>query len=178
MRHVLSVVVYNEPGVLSRVVGLFSGRGFNIHSLNVAPVLDLAPQEEKDESGKVHKVRAEVSHLTIVTTGDAQIMEQIIKQLRKLIPIIKVVDFQDTETVQREMMLIKVNASGHKRGEVLRVADIFRCKVVDVGHADITLEATGNHEKLEAIIGLFKNDIKDIARAGTLALRRSRQKGD
>ena len=160
MRHVLSVLVDNEPGVLSRVVGLFSGRGFNIESLNVAPTL---------ESG--------VSHMTIVTSGDEQIIEQIIKQLRKLVTVIKVVDYQDLAAVEREMMLIKVQADDSRRGEVLRIADIFRCKVVDVSLVDLTLEATGNHDKLGAIIGLLgKFGIKELARTGTMAMRRSMQR--
>ena len=159
MRHTLSVLVENEPGVLARVVGLFSGRGFNIESLNVAPTL---------EQG--------VSHMTIVTSGDDQIMEQIIKQLRKLITVIKVVDFQDLAAVEREMMLIKVQADDSRRGEVLRIADIFRCKVVDVSLMDLSLEATGNHEKIEAIINLLNRfGIKELTRTGTMAMKRSMQ---
>lgn len=159
MRHVLSVLVENEPGVLSRVAGLFSGRGFNIESLNVAPTL---------EEG--------VSHMTITTVGDEQIIEQIIKQLRKLVTVIKVVDFSEHASVEREMMFIKVQAEGPLRGEILRTVDIFRCKVVDVSLNEMTIEATGNHEKLEAIINLFqKFGIKEIARTGTVAMRRSMQ---
>ncbi len=159
MRHVLSVLVENEPGVLSRVAGLFSGRGFNIESLNVAPTL---------EPG--------ISHMTITTSGDDQIIEQIIKQLRKLVTVVKVVDFQDLACVEREMMLVKVQADDARRGEVLRIADIFRCKVVDVSLSDLTLEATGNHEKLAAIVSLLtKFGIKDITRTGTMAMRRSMQ---
>ncbi|MDR2160882.1 MAG: acetolactate synthase small subunit [Desulfovibrio sp.] len=160
MRHVLSVLVDNEPGVLSRVVGLFSGRGFNIESLNVAPTL---------EPG--------VSHMTIATSGDDQIIEQIIKQLRKLVTVIKVVDYQDLAVVEREMMLVKVQADDSRRGEVLRIADIFRCKVVDVSLVDLTLEATGNDDKLSAIIGLLgKFGIKELARTGIVAMRRSMQR--
>lgn len=159
MRRILSVLVENEPGVLSRVAGLFSGRGFNIESLAVAPTL---------EDG--------VSHMTIVTNGDEQIMEQIIKQLRKLITVIKVVDFDGMASVQREMMILRVHAEEAKRGEVLRIADIFRCKVVDVSLTDLTLEATGDHEKIQAIIQLLqKFGIKEIARTGALAMRRSMQ---
>ena len=159
MRHTLSVLVENEPGVLARVVGLFSGRGFNIESLNVAPTL---------EPG--------VSHMTIVTSGDEQIMEQIVKQLRKLITVIKVVDFQDISAVEREMMLIKVQADDSRRGEVLRIADIFRCKVVDVSLMDLSLEATGNHEKIGAIISLLNRfGIKELTRTGTMAMKRSMQ---
>lgn len=159
MRHVLSVLVENEPGVLSRVAGLFSGRGFNIESLNVAPTL---------EEG--------VSHMTITTTGDEQIIEQIIKQLRKLVTVIKVVDFSEHISVEREMLFVKVQAEGSMRGEILRTVDIFRCKVIDVSLNEMTIEATGNKEKLDAIIDLFQRfGIKEIARTGCVAMRRSRQ---
>ena len=161
MRRVLSVLVENEPGVLSRVAGLFSGRGFNIESLNVAPTL---------EDG--------VSLMTITTSGDEQIIEQIVKQLRKLVTVVKVVDFYGMAYVEREMMVIKVHAEESKR-EVLRIADIFRCKVVDVSLTDLTLEATGDHSKLQAIIQLLqKFGIKELARTGTLAVRRTMQSDD
>lgn len=159
MRYVLSVLVDNEPGVLSRVAGLFSGRGFNIESLNVAPTL---------EPG--------VSHMTIATSGDAQIIEQIIKQLRKLVTVIKVVDFQELSSVEREMMFIKVQADDSRRGEVLRIADIFRCKVVDVSLIDLTLEVTGDLEKLGAVINLLNRfGIKEMTRTGVMAMKRSMQ---
>ena len=162
MRRVLSVLVENEPGVLSRVAGLFSGRGFNIESLNVAPTL---------EDG--------VSLMTITTSGDEQIIEQIVKQLRKLVTVVKVVDFYGMAYVEREMMVIKVHAEESKRGEVLRIADIFRCKVVDVSLTALTLEATGDHSKLQAIIQLLqKFGIKELARTGTLAVRRTMQSDD
>jgi len=159
MKHTLSVLVEDEPGVLSRVAGLFSGRGFNIISLNVAPTL------EKN-----------TSLMTIVTEGDEQIIEQIIKQLRKLITVIKVVDMNTVKTVEREMILIKVNAQNSSRAEVLRIVDIFRCKVVDVSPSEITIEATGNSEKLTALINLLhKFGIKEIARTGIVAMKRSMQ---
>ena len=159
MQHILSVLVEDEPGVLSRVAGLFSGRGFNIESLNVAPTL---------ENG--------ISHMTITTSGDAKIIEQIIKQLHKLVTIIKVLDVSERNSVKREMMLIKVQAEGENRGEILRTVEIFRCRVMDVGHTEMTIEATGNQEKLEAIINLFQRfGIKEIARTGTVAMRRSMQ---
>jgi acetolactate synthase-1/3 small subunit len=151
--------VENEPGVLSRVAGLFSGRGFNIESLNVAQTL---------EPG--------VSHMTITTSGDDQIIEQITKQLRKLVTVIKVVDFQERAAVEREMMLVKVQGDDSRRGEVLRIADIFRCKVVDVSLTDLTLEVTGDHEKLAAVINLLgRFGIKELARTGTMAMKRSMQ---
>ncbi|MFO7727574.1 MAG: acetolactate synthase small subunit [Desulfonatronovibrio sp.] len=159
MRHVLSVLVENEPGVLSRVAGLFSGRGFNIDSLNVGPTL---------EKG--------VSLMTITTFGDEQIIEQIVKQLRKVVSVIKVVDLTDLKSVEREMVLLKINADESKRAEILRVADIFRCKVVDVSTDEITLEVTGDQGKIQAIVNLLQRfGIKEFARSGTVAFRRSMQ---
>ncbi|SCM71756.1 acetolactate synthase small subunit [Desulfovibrio sp. 86] len=158
-RHVLSVLVENEPGVLSRVAGLFSGRGFNIHSLNVAPAL---------EEG--------VSHMTITTEGDSLILEQIMKQLHKIVSVIKVVDFADIAAVEREMMFVKVQAEGPMRGEILRTVEIFRCKVVDVSPNEMTIEATGNQDKLDAIINLLQRfGIKELARTGSVAIRRSKK---
>ncbi len=159
MRRVLSVLVENEPGVLSRVASLFSGRGFNIESLNVAPTLE-----------------ENISHMTITTSGDEQIIEQIIKQLRKLVTVVKVVDFNDFVNVEREMVLIKVNAEESKRNEILRIVDIFRCKVVDVSVSDFTIEATGTHDKIDAITNLLTRfGIKEIARTGLVAMKRSVQ---
>ena len=159
MRHTLSILVENEPGVLSRVAGLFSGRGFNIESLNVAPTL---------EEG--------VSLMTISTTGDELIIEQIIKQLRKLVTVIKVVDMNEHKTVQREMVLLKVNAEDARRAEVLRIVDIFRCKVVDVSGNDLTVESTGDQGKITALIQLLTRfGIKEIARTGVVSMKRSMQ---
>jgi acetolactate synthase-1/3 small subunit len=151
--------VDNLPGVLSRVTGLFSGRGFNIESLCVAETMD---------SG--------VSRITIVSTGDEQITEQIIKQLRKLINIIKVADLSEVEHVEREMVLVRVKAEDKSRAEVLRIADIFRCRVVDVSANTYTLEITGNREKIRAVLDLLKNHgIQEVARTGTLAIQRSKK---
>ena len=159
MRHILSVTVENEPGVLSRVAGLFSGRGFNIESLNVGPTLDPG-----------------VSVMTITTEGDEQIIEQIVKQLRKLITVIKVVDLTDLKSVLREMVLLKVNANDANRAEILRVVDIFRCKVVDVSIDELTIEATGNYDKISAIVGLLTRfGVKEISRSGMVAMKRSIQ---
>lgn len=158
-RHVLSVLVENEPGVLSRVAGLFSGRGFNIHSLNVAPAL---------EEG--------VSHMTITTDGDSLILEQIMKQLHKIVSVIKVVDFADIPAVAREMIFVKVQAEGPMRGEILRTVEIFRCKVVDVSPNEMTIEATGDQNKLDAIISLLQRfGIKELARTGAVTMRRSKK---
>ncbi|ACS80453.1 acetolactate synthase small subunit [Maridesulfovibrio salexigens] len=159
MRHTLSVTVENEPGVLSRVAGLFSGRGFNIESLNVAPTL---------EEG--------VSHMTITTIGDEHIVEQIVKQLRKLVTVIKVVDMVEHKAVEREMVILKVNAEDNKRAEILRIVDIFRCKVVDVSPDELSIEVTGDHGKIEALINLLTRfGIKEVARTGTVAMKRALQ---
>ncbi len=158
-RHTIAVWVDNIAGVLSRVTGLFSGRGFNIESLCVAETMD-----------------PEVSRITIVTTGDEQIIEQIIKQLRKLINTIKVQDLTSVSHVEREMALVTVKAEDRSRAEVLRVADIFRCRVVDVSPTTYTLEVTGNHEKIEAVLGLLKiQGIEEVVRTGTLAIQRSKK---
>jgi len=159
MRHTLSVTVENEPGVLSRVSGLFTGRGFNIECLNVGPTLDPG-----------------VSIMTISTEGDEQIIEQIVKQLRKLITVIKVVDLTEMKSVLRELVLLKVNANDANRAEILRTVDIFRCKVVDVSIDELTIEAVGNHDKINAIVGLLTRfGIKEISRSGMVAMKRSMQ---
>lgn len=158
-RHVLSVLVENEPGVLSRIAGLFSGRGFNIDSLNVAPALE-----------------DNISHMTITTYGDSMVMEQIMKQLHKIVSVIKVAEFTDQAAVERGMMFVKVQAEGQARGEILRTVEIFRCKVVDVSHNEMTIEATGDYEKLEAILSLLQRfGIKEVARTGAVAMRRSKK---
>lgn len=156
-RHVISVLVENEPGVLSRVAGLFSGRGFNIDSLNVAPAYE-----------------ENISRMTITTYGDEMIIEQIMKQLHKIVSVIKVMEYEDNSAVEREMMFVKVQAEGEARDEILRMVEIFRCKVIDVSPNELTIEATGNYEKLEAIISLLQRfGIKEIARTGSVAMRRS-----
>ena len=159
-KHILSLMVENQPGVLSRIVGLFSGRGFNIESLCVAET-----------------VEADVSRITLVTCGEMVVIEQIKKQLNKLINVIKVVDFMDTPFVQRDLALIKVRAKPEHRAEILRFTDIFRGRVVDVGSEYYTLEVTGDLEKIDAILGLLKPmGIKEIARTGTIALPREKRK--
>lgn len=155
-KHVLSMLVDNEPGVLSRVVGLFSGRGYNIESLNVAETID-----------------PKVSRITLVTKANLVMLEQIEKQINKLINIIKIRDLTGPKSVQREMALICVKASAEHRAEILRIVDIFRCKVVDVGFEHYTVEVTGDEGKLKALIKLLKPmGIKKIARTGTIALFR------
>jgi len=159
-KHTISLLVDNEPGVLARVAGLFSGRGFNIESLCVAETLD-----------------ATVSRITLVTRGeDDSVAEQIKKQLNKLINVIKLYDLTGTGNVEREMALIKVNAVEDHRAEILRIVDIFRCKVVDVSPTHYTIEVTGTADKLGAILSLLKPmGIKEIARTGTIALRREKK---
>jgi acetolactate synthase-1/3 small subunit len=158
-RHVISVLVENKPGVLARIAGMFSGRAFNIHSLAVAPTMD-----------------SDYSRMTIVTVGSQQIIEQIIKQLRKLINVVKVQDLTSGEYVDREMILVTVRATAGKRGEVLRITDIFRGKVVDVSKETITIEVSGVQGKIEAILALLAPmGIIDLIRTGTIALPRGRQ---
>lgn len=156
MKHTISVLVENEFGVLSRVSGLFSGRGFNIESLSVAPTLDPS-----------------ISRMTIVTSGDEQILEQISKQLNKLIDIIKVIDFTGSDFVEREMALIKVAAEDSTRAEALRITDIFRGKVVDVTPRSYTVEVTGAPAKVDALIELLRPiGIKEVVRSGPIVLGR------
>ena len=155
-KYVLSILVNNEPGVLSRVTGLFSGRGYNIESLSVAETA--VPL---------------VSRISIVAIATEAVMEQIKKQLHKLINVIKVFDFTDLNYVQRELALIKVHARPEYRAEILRIVDIFRCNVVDVCTEHYTIEVTGDEDKLSAILALFKPmGIKEIARTGSIALSR------
>jgi acetolactate synthase-1/3 small subunit len=145
--------------VLSRVSGLFSGRGFNIESLTVAETIDPA-----------------ISRITLVTSGNEQIMEQIIKQLRKLVNVIKVIDFREVEFVDREMALIKVKAEAATRAEALRIVDIFRGKVVDVSPTSYTIEVTGDEKKIEAITELLQHlGIIEIVRTGKAAIARSKK---
>jgi acetolactate synthase-1/3 small subunit len=157
MQHTISVLVANKFGVLSRVSGLFSGRGFNIDSLSVA--------ETQDPT---------VSRMTIVTRGDDKIVEQITKQLNKLIDVIKVSDLTDQKFVERELALIKVQATASTRAELLGIVDIFRCKVVDVSPKTYTLEITGDVNKIQAIIEILKPlGIKEIVRTGRIAIARA-----
>jgi acetolactate synthase-1/3 small subunit len=159
VRHTLGVLVENQPGVLSRVAGLFSGRGFNIECLTVAETLDQG-----------------VSHITLVTTGDEMIMEQIVKQLNKLVNVIKVIDFREVRFVDREMALIKVKAEANTRAEALRIVDIFRGKVVDVSPTFYTIEVTGDEGKIQAILDLLDQlGIVEVVRTGKVAIARSKK---
>ncbi len=160
MQHIISVLVENKFGVLSRISGLFSGRGFNIESLSVGPTLDPL-----------------VSVMTIVTAGDDRIIEQITKQLNKLIDVIKVVDLSEKEYVERETALIKINTRPEDRAEALRVADIFRARVIDSSPNTYTIEITGDVNKVEAIINLLRPlGIKSLIRTGRIVLPRATPK--
>ncbi|HEY9194522.1 MAG TPA: acetolactate synthase small subunit [Methyloversatilis sp.] len=136
MRHVISVLIENEAGALSRVSGLFSARGYNIESLTVAPTED-----------------ASLSRMTIISTGSDDIIEQITKQLNKLIEVVKVVDLSEAAHIERELMLIKVRATGKDREELKRVADIFRGRIIDVTDSTYVIELTGNTTKLDSFVG-------------------------
>ena len=156
MRHTISILVENEFGVLSRVVGLFSGRGFNIESLCVA---------ETEDRG--------ISRITIVTEGNKQIVEQILKQLNKLIPVLKVSDFTGQDTVDRELVLVRVKVDNDSKPEVMRLIDIFRAKIVDAAPRSYTIEMTGGEKKVEAFMQLLRPfGIKDIVRTGKIAIAR------
>jgi len=156
-KHTIAVLVENKFGVLSRVAGLFSARGYNIESLSVGETLDPT-----------------TSRMTLVVRGDAFIIEQVIKQLHKLIDVIKVTDLSEEDHVEREMLLLKVNAEPTSRAEILRVADIFRAKVVDVTPTTYTLEVTGEEGKIEAIIDLLRPfGIQEVVRTGKVAIARS-----
>ena len=158
-KHMLSMLVDNQAGVLSRVAGLFSGRGFNIDSLCVSETTDPL-----------------ISRITMVAVGDMSVLEQIKKQLNKLINVVKVMDFTDADFVQRETALIKVRAKPEHRTEILRMADIFHSKVVDVGTEYYTLEVTGDEGKITAFLQLLKPiGIKEVARTGAVALARERK---
>ncbi len=160
MRHTISVLVENKFGVLSRISGLFSGRGFNIESLSVGATID-----------------PKVSIMTIVTIGDDRIIEQITKQLNKLIDVIKVIDFMEVEHVEREMVLIKIAPKKEDRPEVLRLAEIFRGRIIDSGPSVYTIEITGDEKKIEAFVELMKAyGIKEFARTGKIAMARERAK--
>lgn len=155
-RHIITLLVDNESGVLSRIAGLFSARGFNITSLNVAETL---------EEG--------TSRITLVTTGDAFIVEQIIKRFNNMVNVIKVNNLTGTDSVEREMVLVRVSASGEARPEILRIAGIFRAKVVDVGTKTYSLEMTGDNQKIGAFLELLiPFGIKEIARTGVVAMLR------
>lgn len=156
-KHTIAVIVENKPGVLSRVSGLFSRRGFNIHSLAVGTT--------EDEG---------LSRMTIVVQGDDDVLEQITKQLYKLIDVVKVYELSNISAVDRELVLIKVAASENTRTEIQQIVDIFRAKIVDLGETSLIIEATGDSEKIDAIEELLKKyGIREMVRTGKISLARS-----
>ncbi|AVH15042.1 acetolactate synthase small subunit [Acinetobacter indicus] len=156
MRHIISVLVENEAGALSRLVGLFSQRGYNIETLNVAPTEDPT-----------------LSRLTLTTYGDDHKIEQITKQLNKLVEVVKVVDLSEGAHIERELMLIKVKALGSARDEIKRTADIFRGQVVDVTPTTYTIQIAGTTEKLDGFIdALAENTILEVVRSGVSGIAR------
>ncbi|MCS6944040.1 MAG: acetolactate synthase small subunit [Sutterellaceae bacterium] len=156
MRHVLSILLENEPGALSRVVGLFSARGYNIETLTVAPTEDPS-----------------LSRMTIVTVGSDDVIEQITKHLNRLIEVVKVVDLTEGEYAERELMLIKVRAVGKEREEMKRMADIFRGRIIDVTDRTYTIELTGDAAKLDAFIqAVDRSAILETVRTGSSGIGR------
>ena len=158
--HTISVLVENEFGVLSRVVGLFSSRGFNIESLTVN-------EDPLDPT---------VSRIVLVTSGDEQILEQINKQLNKLVPVIKVTDFKDVETVDREMVIVKLAVDERTRSELDSIVQAFRAHAIDIGPKSVTVELTGDSDKIKAFIALVRPlGIREVVRSGKVAIARSVQ---
>ena len=156
MRHTISVLVENKFGALTRIAGLFSGRGYNIDTLNVAPTQDPS-----------------ASRMTIVTRGDDATLEQIVKQLNRLVDVLKVIDFRDGEYVDRELALVKVAVDSMSRAEVMQITDIFRAKIVDVQPKTVTIEITGSEDKVEKFIDLMRAfGIVDLTRTGKVAMAR------
>ena len=156
MRRIISVLLENEPGALSRVAGLFTARAYNIESLSVAPTED-----------------GSMSRLTLVTSGDEAIIEQITKQLNKLVDVVKLVDLTEGRHVEREMMLIKVRTSGAGRAEILRLVDIFRGRVLDVTSSTYVIELTGTVDKLDAFIDAVDDKaVLELARSGAMGIAR------
>ncbi len=156
-RHTISVLVENHPGVLARIAGLFSGRGFNIQSLSVG--------ETEDPTA---------SRMTVVVRGDDVILEQITKQLNKLVDVIKVSDITKEKFIERELVLIKVHTEGKSRSEILQIVDIFRARIVDVAPKTVTIEATGTEDKVKALVNMLRPfGIREMARTGSVALTRA-----
>ncbi|MBS1258319.1 MAG: putative acetolactate synthase small subunit [Candidatus Scalindua arabica] len=156
MKHVISVLVENKVGVLSRITGLFSGRGFNIESLAVGETENMA-----------------ISRMTIVVSGDESILEQVRKQLGKVVDTIKVTDYKGTDYVERDLILIKVSALPGKRNEIIELVDVFRGKIIDVGQKDMIVEISGPEDRLEAVLNLLRPfGIKEVARTGRIAMNR------
>ena len=158
-RHLISILMENEAGALSRVANLFSARGYNIESLSVAPTDDPT-----------------LSRLTLVTSGNEQIIEQIVKQLNKLIDVVKLVDLSETDAIERELMLVKTKAVGEQRAEIKRLAEIFDGHILDVTDATYTIELTGRSEKLDNFLSAVEKDaILEVVRSGTTGIARGQK---
>ena len=158
-RHLISILMENEAGALSRVANLFSARGYNIESLSVAPTDDPT-----------------LSRLTLVTSGNEQIIEQIVKQLKKLIDVVKLVDLSETDAIERELMLVKTKAVGEQRAEIKRLAEIFDGHILDVTEATYTIELTGRSEKLDNFLSAVEKDaILEVVRSGTTGIARGQK---
>ena len=156
MRHMISALVENKFGVLVRIAGMFSGRGFNIDTLNVAPTHDPS-----------------LSRITTVLMGDDSSLDLCINQLRKLINVVDVTDFKEGQAVNRELVLVRIKADGETRPEIMQICDIFRAKIVNVAHKDVIIEITGDEGKVGAFLGLVEPfGILELARTGQLALKR------
>ena len=156
MRHTISVVVQNRFGVLTRIAGLFSGRGFNIDTLNVGPT-----QNDK------------ISRMTLVVVGNDQVLEQVVKQLNKLVDVLEVHDFKDGDVIDRELILLRVKATSSIRPEVMQICDIFRAKIVDVQSSSLSIEVTGDESKIDKFLQLMKPfGVLELSRTGRIALPR------
>lgn len=156
MRHIISILVENKFGVLARIAGMFSGRGFNIETLNVGPMMD-----------------AKLSRITATIIGDSESLDQAIKQVNKLINVLEVTEFSNGQATERELVMVKVSASAGQRSEVMQVCDIFRAKIIDVASESLNIEMTGNANKVGAFLNLIEPyGIVEMARTGNLALKR------
>jgi acetolactate synthase I/III small subunit len=160
MKHVITALVQNQPGVLAHISGMFAARGFNIDSLVVGRTED-----------------SELSRMTIVVVGDDKVLEQVRKQLGKVIPVVKVRDFTNTENVQRDLLLIRVHAPAEKRPSVVDLVNLFRGRVADVARSSVVVELTGTEDKIEAFIDLVRPyGIRELARTGVIAMQRGGRK--
>jgi acetolactate synthase I/III small subunit len=156
MRHIISILVENKFGVLARIAGMFSGRGFNIETLNVGPMID-----------------DKFSRITATIVGDGEALDQAIKQVNKLINVLEVTEFSSGQATERELVMLKVTASAGQRSEVMQVCDIFRAKIIDVAPESMNIEMTGNANKVTAFLNLIEPyGIVEMARSGNLALKR------
>ena len=156
MRHIISILVENKFGVLARIAGMFSGRGFNIETLNVGPMMD-----------------NKLSRITATIVGDCDNLDQAIKQVNKLINVLEVTDFADDQATERELVMLKVTASAGQRSELMQICDIFRAKIIDVAPGSVNIEMTGNGNKVTAFLNLVEPyGIIEMARTGNLALKR------